>query len=426
MTKPRYPLGCAAGSKAAGIAAPDPAYRWCVNFNNGNTNELNSNNTAFARAVRAGECHGAVTFAALYAAFEKAARGKRPSVDRMAFESDWIDGIYDLLDRVVDYTWSPAPPSCFVARAPKAREIHAPAFADRVLHHWLMPYLEPLYERIFIHDSYANRRGKGSHAAVAQLRSFVRQVHDGQGGGWYLQLDIRNYFNELDRRILYALLKPRTERAGLPLVVRRAVHALIRRPAGHAGVRYVGRPFERDLVPAHKRLENARPGCGIAIGNLSSQFFANVYLHELDVFVKHELRARRYLRYVDDFVLVHRDRAQMQAWQAAIASFLAERLGLELKPGAEPRPLSAGIDFLGYVVYPRRTVVRRRVIGHARAKLAALERAHVRRGGLPRGREARRAMRAVWDSYQGHFRHANSRRLVARFHQRFPWLEQLV
>src|SRR6185437_10005969 len=104
------------------------------------------------------------------------------------------------------------------------------------------------------------------------------------------------------------------------------------------------------LVPPHKRLENAPEGCGIAIGNLSSQFFANVYLNELDQFVKHELRASRYMRYVDDFVLVHESRAQLMAWQDAIARFLGERLRLELKAEVRLRPLDSGIDFLGYVL----------------------------------------------------------------------------
>lgn len=141
---------------------------------------------------------------------------------------------------------------------------------------------------------------------------------------------------------------------------------------------------ERSRVPVHKWLENAAPGCGLPIGNLSSQFFANVYLDALDQFVKHQLKAQRYLRYVDDFVLVHHDRDQLQAWLTQIERFLADKLRLQLKADIRLRPLTAGIDFLGYVVFPTHTRVRRRVISHA-----------------------------------------NARRLQEAFRQRFPWLREL-
>lgn len=417
MTKPRYRQGCPAGSQASErtVAASPADYAWIVNFNNGNSNWNNRDNDYYVRAVRPGECHDAVQLRDLHAAWLRARRGKKPSPDQFAFDAQWIDRLLDLQQRLVAGTWTPAPPTCFIATAPKAREIHAPAFADRVVHHWLVPQLEAIYEPTFIHDSFSNRTGKGTHMAVGRLRSFIRQVEDGQGGGFYLQLDIRNFFNRIHRPTLYALLKTRMERAGLSEPARRAAHALLCHPAGHAGVRYACTAAERAKVPAYKRLENAPPGCGIAIGNLSSQFFANVYLDQLDQFVKHELRAPRYLRYVDDFVLVHRDRAQLQAWQTAIAAFLAERLQLELKPGPILKPLAAGVDFLGYVIYPHHLVVRRRVIGHCRAKLAEIE----------RSRNFSSA-RSVWASYEGHFRHANSWRLRRRILARFPWLGQVA
>lgn len=425
MTKPRYPMGCTAGSEETGIAFAPAGYAWNVNLNDGNTNRNHQTNHNQVRAVRSGECSDAVSFRALRVAWREARRGKKPSQDQLAFDANWIDGLLDLGRRLNASTWKPSPATCFIATEPKAREIHAPAFADRVVHHLLVPQLEAIYEPTFIHDSFSNRRGKGTHAAVARIRQFIRQVHSGQGGGYYLQLDIRNFFNRIDRPTLYALLKPRMERAGLSLPVRRAVHALIREPLSTTGVIYGDPPALHARIPAYKRLENAPPGCGIAIGNLSSQFFANVYLNELDQFVKHELRATRYLRYVDDFVLIHESREQLVEWQAAIERFLVDRLQLELKPGPILQPLAAGVDFLGYVVYPHHTVVRRRVIGHCRQRLTAFERRHVRRGRLTSDRSVREAVRATWASYLGHFLHANCYRLLERMHDRFPWLEQL-
>lgn len=422
MTKPRYLTGCTAGSKVRGIASSPADYAWNVNFNNGNSNYANQTNEHYVRAVRPGECHAAVSLRELHAAWLEARRGKKPSANQLRFDSQWIDKLLSLQARLNAGTWEPGPSTCFIATEPKAREIHAPDFADRVVHHWLVPQLERVYERTFIHDVYSNRIGKGTHAAVRRLQAFVRQVDTGQGGGWYLQLDIRNFFNSIHRPTLYAKLKARMARHGMPMPVRRAVHALLRRSPAAARVIYACTPAERAAVPEHKRLASAAPGCGIAIGNLSSQFFANVYLDALDQFVKHRLNVPRYLRYVDDFVLVHQSREQLLAWRIEIERFLADELRLGLKPEQKLKPLSAGIDFLGYVVYPRHTVVRRRVIAHARDRLDAWERCHVRRRHIIATAEELGELRSVCASYAGHFSHANSWRLRQRLRARYPWL----
>lgn len=422
MTTTPYPFGWPSGSKARGIASPS-GYAWNVNLNNGNSNRNNQDNHNHVLAVRAGECQDDVSFRALHAAYRTARRGKKPSSDQLAFDSNWIDELIDLEGRLRTGRWHPSAPTCFIATSPKAREIHAPAFSDRVVHHLIVPRLEAIYEPTFIHDSYSNRVGKGTHEAVRRLQGFVRQVANGQGGSYYLQLDIRNFFNSIHRPTLYAMLKVRMERHGLSEWLRRAVHALLVYPISRTGVRWACTPAEREQVPAHKRLDNAAPGCGIAIGNLSSQFFANVYLDRLDQFVKHTLKAPRYLRYVDDFVLVHRDLVQLEDWRLKIQDFLRAEIGLELKAEQRLAPLSQGIDFLGYVTYPTHTAVRRRVIGHVRTKLAAWESVNVCAGEIIGGREACEHLRSVWASYLGHFRHANTHRLVRRIFDRFPWLE---
>lgn len=420
MTAPIYPVGWPAESKVCGIAESPSDYAWNVNLHNGNVNRNNQTNQNHVRAVRAGECQQAITFRALHAAWRAARAGKKPSMDQLAFDNDWIENLIDLQERLLSLAWHPGRPTCFIATAPKAREIHAPAFADRVVHHLVVPHLERIYEPVFIHDSYSNRRGKGTHAAVDRLQAFVRQVHSGQGGGFYLQLDIRNFFNSIHRPTLYRLLKIRMERHGLPAELRRAVHSLLTYPIERTGVIYACSTDERAAVPPHKRLQNAAPGCGIAIGNLSSQFFANVYLDRLDQFVKHELKAERYLRYVDDFVLVHRNAGQLATWRDAIEVFLEGNLKLELKREQKLLPLERGIDFLGYVVFPTHRVVRRRVIGHARAKLAEWE----RRGD--RSRRAVELLRSIVASYLGHFAHASSRIVVLSLSRRFPWLHDLL
>jgi retron-type reverse transcriptase len=408
-----------------------PSAFWQVNGNNGNLNNDNRNNKAFARpcrfVARAGECQGeGVSVRALYDAWREARRNKKPSSNQLAFELHWMDNLLDLQQQIHTGTWSPQPSICFVAQRPKAREIHAPDFSDRVVHHWLVPQLEAIYEPGFIVDSYSNRRGKGTHKAVARLRQYVRQVNSGEGCGWYLQLDVANFFPSIHRPTLWVMLKTRLTRASLSLTALHIIHALLRHPVQAQGVRYRCTREERTRVPMHKRLENAPAGCGLPIGNLSSQFFANVYLDALDQFVKHTLKAKRYLRFVDDFVLVHRDRTQLERWHRQIEQFLADRLRLKLKDDVRLRPLSAGIDFLGYVVFPTHTRVRKRVVRHAEERLHAWHAAHAARDGLRGTPEDFQQLDATWASYQGHFAHADSWRLRQRFLQRRPWLSALT
>jgi hypothetical protein len=412
----------------SGITAYSPGdYAWNVNFDNGNANWLNQDNDYFVRAVRASEYQdSAPNFRALHAAWRRARRGKKPSPNQLSFDSQWIDGLLRLERELTIGTWQPGPTTCFIATAPKAREIHAPDFADRIVHHWIVPQLEAIYEPGFIFDSFSNRRGKGTHAAVTRLQGFMREVDSGQGGGFYLQLDIKNFFNRIHRPTLYAMLKARMERRGLPVECRHTVHALLRRSPLEAGVTFACTTAERARVPNHKRLDQAPAGCGIPIGNLSSQFFANVYLDRLDQFVKRTLSAPRFLRYVDDFVLVHRSREQLEAWQASIETFLREDLRLELKADVKLRPLTAGADFLGYVIFPTHKLVRRRVIGHCRTKLHAWRRRHVRDARIVAHRSDLEQLRSVCSSYGGHFSHANSWRLRSRFGREFPWLREAL
>jgi len=158
---------------------------------------------------------------------------------------------------------------------------------------------------------------------------------------------------------------------------------------GAQQVVYGGDPRALARVPSHKRLAEAGPGRGLPIGNLTSQFFANVYLNELDQFVKHRLKAGFYVRYVDDMVLVHQDPEQLRAWGEAMAEFLRVGLGLTLKDPWRLRPVGDGADFLGYIVRPWYRLVRQRLLGHMEERLASLEKALGLPVGAVRGRRER-------------------------------------
>ena len=420
MTKPHYHQGCAEASQEPG----KPSAVWIVNFNNGNVNNNNRNNNACVRAVRVSEYQGeqGVSLKNLHKAWKMASKGKKASRNQLAFDTYWADGLLDIQRQLNNNSWQPKKSACFIATSPKAREIHAPDFADRVVHHWLVPQLDAIWEPAFIYDSYANRKAKGSHAAVKRLQSFVSQVHSGQGGGWYLQLDIHNFFNSIHRPTLWKILKRKLIKTGASEQVLRTTHALLRHSPLQAGVIYHGTPQERTQVPHHKRLENAAAGCGLPIGNLSSQFFANVYLDQLDQFVKHTLKTKRYLRYVDDFVLVHHDQKQLEIWQYEIEQFISEKLQLKLKPDIRLRPLKDGIDFLGYIIYPTHALVRKRVVSHARAAFAQWEQRHIKEKQIIAAPADIRRIRATVASYQGHFKHACHHRLQQSINCRYSWL----
>lgn len=189
----------------------------------------------------------------------------------------------------------------------------------------------------------------------------------------------------------------------------------------------MGAPSRFDRVPPHKRLAHAAPECGLAIGNLSSQFFANVYLDVLDQFVKHHLKCRHYLRYVDDFVLLSRDPAELLRWHAAIVVFLRERLNMTLRdPQALVKPVSQGVDFLGYIVRPNYLLPRRRVVQAANSALARWERRLKRGDTLMLSPANQSALASMWASYAGHFRHAAHHRVWQRLLLRYPWLPKLA
>jgi RNA-directed DNA polymerase len=367
-----------------------------------------------------------VSLAACHAAWRRARRGKRPSSNQLAFEARWLDRLLDLKTALRAGSWQPRRTVSFIVSHPKTREIHAPDFADRVVHHLLVQQLEKIYEPIFIHDSYANRTGKGSHAAVDRLEHFVRQHN---GVGWYLQLDIHNFFNTIHRPTLYTMLCKQLEKSSL-----HPNHALGLRSLCHKLLANKVTEQVRDVaaaarLPAHKRLANALPGCGLPVGNLTSQFFANVYLNALDQFVKHTLKCKHYVRYVDDFVLMAKSPDELRIWQTQLEQFLAQTLKLKLKDAVLMQPLCQGIDFLGYRVFVGHRRVRPRVVEHCKAKLAAWAAQHVKTNEYGTTMHANTAalahLQSMLGSYWGHFAHAHSVRLRRALFERFAWLKAL-
>ena len=387
------------------------------------------------------DTHHHFGFKALYQAWQACRRGKRGTHKAQQYEMGLLDKLMNTVDALQTKSWHPSRASRFVTLHPKPREILAAAFGDRVVHHLIVPWFEHHFEPVFIHDSFANRQGRGSHAAVDRLQHFTRcYAHVGGTRGWYLQLDIANFFHSINRRTLFGLLQARVVRdqhrpandprhadpAQAQDMLYVARQLLTGNPAVNA--HYVGRPADLQRVPTHKQLIHAAPEHGLPIGNLSSQFFANVYLNELDQFIKHTLKVPHYVRYVDDFVLLHHSPSVLAHWRAQIVAFLHRCLGLRLRDDGRLAPISNGIDFLGYIVRPHYRLVRRRVITHLKARLAI----HARRVLRQRGRLLLcspmdvNAIQSTLASYLGHFRHARAHSLYADILVQHPWLVHLI
>lgn len=382
---------------------------------------------------------GVFDFNHVYTAYKQCRRRKRHTSNAQRYEVYLLDNLWATVQRLKEHTWKPARSIFFIALKPKAREIHAADFADRVVHHVLVPPLEALFEPIFIHDCYSNRKNKGTHKAVKRLQSFMKSNLDRYGKAYYLQLDVRNFFNSIHRPLLFKFINHRlgkSVRQGKIQVdqakeISWCCHILLKHDLAENLLKK-GPEWTFDRVPEYKRLTQVGKNYGLPIGNLTSQFFANVYLNELDQYVKHTLKCQCYVRYVDDMVVVHHDVAQLGYWQQKIEGFLHDRLKLELKQDTCIEPASAGADFLGYIVRPGYMLVRRRVVGNLLQKLRQFEQAMVHAPNnnadscvIHLEHDQRERLRATLASYLGHFKHANSIRLIQSISQRFSWLPQL-
>ena len=376
------------------------------------------------------EGHRLFSMTSVYNAYRRCRRRKRGTLNALRFERNLEENLVSLHEELSSGRYRPGSSVAFLVEKPKKREIFAADFRDRVVHHILVGYLEPYWEKRFIHDSYACRKGKGTHAGVERLQAFARRTTaNGTLRAWYLQLDVRGFFISLNRKILFERLSARERDPAVLWLMRLLV---FHEPVLDCRLRDARRAdFEQ--LPAHKTLFKAAPECGLPIGNLTSQFFANVYLDTLDQYVKHTLKARYYLRYCDDLVLLSPEKAVLEQWERRITAFLRDLLNLELNERRRLRPVSAGIDFLGYIVRPDYLLVRRRVTGALKQRLNTTEQELIRSGMIqyPDGRRvfpwpySRITGVAQWlNSYLGHINKASCHGLIASLKNRFWWLKE--
>ena len=340
------------------------------------------------------------SFENLLKSYYRCRKNKRYTFNAAKFEINFEKELLKLEQELKSYTYQPGGYICFAITDPKLREVWATDFRDRVVHHLLISYLEPIWERKFIFHSYACRKEKGAHKAIRYLKRDMRTASANFTKPiYYLKIDIQSFFPSIDKNILYSLIKKHTRNPEILWLCRKII---FQNPTDNYVIK-----GDRNLlfsVPKHKSLFYGPKNKGLPIGNLTSQFFANLYLGELDQFVKHQLKCRSYFRYMDDFVILHSSKAQLLDWRDEISSFAQSYLQLRLHPTKQIlQPINNGINWLGYIIKPDYLLSRRRVVGNLKQKLYYF---NLQLQAFPTP-EFIQEVQACVNSYYGHFKHAN-------------------
>jgi len=291
----------------------------------------------------------------LFQAYFDCRSGKRNSDQALEYELDFESRIFDLYERLVNKTYTPNRSIFFVLTDVKAREVWASEFEDRIVHHLLYNQLFDRFVNAFIHDLYSCIPGRGTHRAVDRLEHFGRSATENYSDKcYYLQCDVKSFYMNINKDIVYKLVSKKLQHPWWLWLVETVLYS---DPRGN----YIcnSPKWKLDKIPLHKSLFNKAWNIGLAIGNLSSQFFANIILNELDQFAKHVLKTRYYIRYADDIVILSRDPQYLNHVYDRMNEFLKTQLHLEFHPSKKIlQPTERGINFVGYIVKHHRRYIR--------------------------------------------------------------------
>jgi hypothetical protein len=348
-----------------------------MNWNNSNVNRNNNDKTNLFSVRCLRDCDGEEAgnrppplFLELHKAYRDARRNKRGTANQLKFERNLETELLSLERELQNFNYELRPSVCFINELPVKREIIAADFRDRVIHHFLYNRIYSTFDRKFIYDSYSCRVGKGTLFGINRARRFLRSCASAKAanvcGGicndvWVLRLDIQGFFMAIDRKILYDLLMKEDCCSRDPLT-QFLIHKIVfNNPLKGATFRSL--PSAWDDLPRDKSLMGSAPNCGLPIGNLTSQLFANVYLNPLDHFVKREMKMKFYGRYVDDMILIHNDKRVLWDAISRVRDFLSKELRLTLHPQKiKLQNANKGFAFLGAYIYPHRISAGRRII----------------------------------------------------------------
>jgi hypothetical protein len=348
-------------------------------------------------------------------------KNKRNTINQLEFEINLLDNLWSLQNELESKNYKIGKSLCFLTSSPKLREIFASDFKDRIVHHILVKELEPFYENFFIDDVYNNRKNRGTHKAIKKAKKYMNATHK----GYYLQLDIKGFFYNIDKNILFmkifndiqgtvaSALLGDGAKAPFP---RKEIVWLTNKIIYHDPTRnyiFKGDKSKLSLLPNHKTLFKIPKSKGLPIGNLTSQFFANVYMNDFDNFVKRRLKVKHYIRYVDDFVLFDTSKERLQELYIEIRNYLHFNLKLELRADTKLKKHSDGLDFLGYIIRENYILTRQRVVKNYKYKKANYLQNYENQKGEMSLEEIKKFL-SVQASFVSHIKHSNSFNLIKK------------
>lgn len=268
----------------------------------------------------------------LLQAWREFANGKRTKKDVQEFERNLMGEIIELHQELAAKTYRHSSYHAFNISDPRPRNIHKAAVRDRLLHHALYRTLYPFFERTFIADSYSCRLNKGTHKAMNRFRTFAYQASKNHTKTvWVLKGDIRKFFASIDQNLLIEIVANYIPDPDILWLISQIVGSF----------------------------HSTRKGVGLPLGNLTSQILVNVYMNKFDQFAKHTLKAKYYIRYADDFVILSQNKSLLLGMLTQIENFLRDELRLELHPyKVSIQTIASGVDFLGWVHFPDHRVLR--------------------------------------------------------------------
>ena len=302
----------------------------------------------------------------LFKAYYDARKNKRNTINQLNFEINLEKNIITLADKIIKRQYTPNASICFIVNKPVKREVFAADFRDRVIHHYIFNNINQIFDKLFIHDSYSCRKGKGTHYGINRIDHFIRSCSQNYTMPCYiLKLDIKGYFMSINKNILFEKIMTAIEKNkdkiynDYDILIYLIKKTIFNDPTKNCIIK--GKKSDWDDLPKSKSLFYAKKDCGLPIGNLTSQLFANIYLNDFDHYVKNNLGIKYYGRYVDDFILIHRDADYLKFLIPFIREYLSENLQLELHPNKIYfQSYEKGVKFLGAVIMPYRIYIANR------------------------------------------------------------------
>ena len=303
----------------------------------------------------------------LFSAYFTARKNKRNSRDALEFEINYEHNLFKLYQDLKNGSYYPDKSIAFIVSYPVKREIIASSFRDRVIHHLIFNYINPIFDPSFINDSYSCRRGRGTSYGIKRLQHFIRSCSDNYNQDCYiLKLDLSGYFMSVNRKILYEKIEKKLFKEknninfDINLVLDLIKKIIFKDYTSNCIIYNDFKDWQG--LPKNKSLFFVDSSLGLPIGNLTSQLFSNIYLNEFDHFIKRTLKFNYYGRYVDDFVIVDNNKEKLKKSIPIIKEYLIKHLELKLHPKKiYLQSFNKGVDFLGVVIKPYICLCRNRI-----------------------------------------------------------------